>query len=319
MLLNRQLFKLSIKILSLDIKNRLLCARGNMIKSIKLIRLAILGALLLNLSGNATGQTNGIDADYQYRNTEGGLKRLIGDMIKTRRAQESAKFQKLVDSLILPNYAEWFISTFGSDIGGQYAAEYRPDGKILQLALGNVFDEAISSKLTSLRVDKLDDECDSTVEADQYPILISRINKEPIYQVYFSDPGSGNSFRLWAFTYIDGAFRFLQNLKVKEPHWNLDSRFVRLGENVLASKIVHREKMIYPEEAKTKHIQGTVKLWAIINKEGSVREVRIREGICLLSKAAIEAVKKWQYTPTIVSGNAVEVVANVEVIFQLRY
>jgi TonB family protein len=290
-----------------------------MIKSIRLIRLVILGALLLNLSGNVTGKTNGSDEGYPYQNNEGGLKRLIGDMIKARKAQDSANFQKLVDTLILPNHAEWYVSAFGSDIGSQYAAGYRPDGKVLQIALSNVFDEAINSKLTGIRVNKLDNACDPIIEADQYPILLTRINKESIYQIHFFDHGSGNYRRLWGFAYVNGAFRFLQNLQVKEPHWNLDYGFLRLGESVLASKLIYMEKTIYPAEALRKQIQGTVKLWAIINKEGSVREVRIQEGICLLSEAAIAAAKKWKYTPTSISGNPVEVVATITVKFRLNH
>lgn len=290
-----------------------------MIKSIKLIRLAILVVLLLNLSGNVTGKTNGSDEGYQYQNNEGGLKRLISDLIKARKAQDSANFQKLIDSLILPNHAEWYAATFGSDIGGQYAAGYRPDGKVLQIALGNVIDEVINSKIAGIIVDKLDNACAPIIEADQYPILLSRVNKEPIYQVHFFDRGSGNSFRLWGFVYVGGAFRFLQKLQVKEPKWTLDDQSVRLGETVLASKLLYREKTIYPEQAIVKHMEGNVVLWAIINKEGSVREISIEEGVCLLSMAAIESVKKWKYTPTLVAGNPVEVVAKVTVKFHLNH
>jgi protein TonB len=75
---------------------------------------------------------------------------------------------------------------------------------------------------------------------------------------------------------------------------------------------------IYPAIARQNGVQGTVMLEAVINEAGRVRDVRVLRSIPLLDAAAIEAVKQWQFTPTLLNGQPVPVLMTVTVAFQLK-
>ena len=74
----------------------------------------------------------------------------------------------------------------------------------------------------------------------------------------------------------------------------------------------------YPELAKKTHVQGTVLLRIVIDATGHVAQVTVVSGHVLLAPAAVEAVKKWVYTPTVLNGTPVEVEGVVVVNFSLR-
>jgi protein TonB len=74
---------------------------------------------------------------------------------------------------------------------------------------------------------------------------------------------------------------------------------------------------VYPQIAKTAHVQGTVLLHAIIGKDGSVEELQFISGPPLLMRAAMDAVRQWQYSSTLLKGEPVRVETQIQVIFAL--
>jgi protein TonB len=64
--------------------------------------------------------------------------------------------------------------------------------------------------------------------------------------------------------------------------------------------------------------EGTVKLQAIINREGKIENLHLVSGPALLVNAAMEAVRTWRYRPLLLNGEPVEVITEVEVIFTLQ-
>ena len=91
-----------------------------------------------------------------------------------------------------------------------------------------------------------------------------------------------------------------------------------MGGNIMAAKLVRRAAPVYPRDALRQGIQGTVRLRAIIDKQGAVRDLRLLQGICSLSKAAIDAVKQWRYTPTTLNGQPVEIDTTIDVTFSVN-
>ena len=92
---------------------------------------------------------------------------------------------------------------------------------------------------------------------------------------------------------------------------------VPVTSTIEAAKLVLRVKPIYPPIAIQARIQGSVVLHAIISKEGSVSELQVVSGHPLLVGAALEAVRQWRYSPTILSGQPVEVETTITVSFVL--
>jgi protein TonB len=93
---------------------------------------------------------------------------------------------------------------------------------------------------------------------------------------------------------------------------------VRVGGDIQSSKLIFRVDPVYPDLAQRVHVSGVVVLAAIIDEEGNVSNLRILSGHPLLTGAAVEAVSRWKYSPTILNGEPVPVSAIVTVVFRLR-
>ncbi len=92
---------------------------------------------------------------------------------------------------------------------------------------------------------------------------------------------------------------------------------IRVGGQVQTAKLINKVQPIYPPLAKQARIQGTVRLQAIIAKDGSIVELQVLSGHPLLVQAALDAVRQWRYHPTLLNGEPVEVVTTIDVVFTL--
>jgi TonB family protein len=92
---------------------------------------------------------------------------------------------------------------------------------------------------------------------------------------------------------------------------------IRMGGNVQNVKLLNRVQPVYPLLARQTGIQGTVRLHAILGKDGTVQSLTLESGHPLLVKSALEAVSQWRYQPTLLNGNPVEVDTTIDVVFVL--
>jgi protein TonB len=92
---------------------------------------------------------------------------------------------------------------------------------------------------------------------------------------------------------------------------------IRVGGQVESAKLIFQPKPDYPPLAKMARIQGTVRLEAIISKDGTIQDLKVLNGHPLLVKAALEAVQRWRYQPTLLNGEPCEVVTEIDVNFTL--
>jgi protein TonB len=92
---------------------------------------------------------------------------------------------------------------------------------------------------------------------------------------------------------------------------------IRVGGNVQGAKLLRQIQPLYPQIAKTAHVSGTVRLHAVIAKDGTIQELEYVSGPALLMKAAMDAVHEWRYQPTLLNGEPVEVDTTVDVVFSL--
>src|SRR5277367_691886 len=92
---------------------------------------------------------------------------------------------------------------------------------------------------------------------------------------------------------------------------------VTVGGNVQAARLINKVQPLYPPLARQTRISGTVKLHAIIGKDGTVQRLEVQSGHPLLVQAAQDAVRQWRYQPTLLNGEPVEVDTEIDVIFSL--
>jgi outer membrane biosynthesis protein TonB len=95
-------------------------------------------------------------------------------------------------------------------------------------------------------------------------------------------------------------------------------RPIRVGGNVQAAKLIHRVDPIFPQSARDRGVQGPVTIQAIIGKDGFIRDTFASQGPADLVLAAVDAVRLWQFEPTRLNGEPVEIMTEVTVNFQLQ-
>jgi protein TonB len=93
---------------------------------------------------------------------------------------------------------------------------------------------------------------------------------------------------------------------------------IRVGGTIRQPVKVRDVAPVYPQIAQAARVQGIVILEATIGPEGQVMNARVLRSVPLLDQAALDAVKQWQFTPTLLNGVPVPVVMSVTVSFVLR-
>jgi len=104
---------------------------------------------------------------------------------------------------------------------------------------------------------------------------------------------------------------------VKEKEKPVTPQRIRVGGNVQAANLIRKVTPSYPPLAKQARVQGTVKFTAVIGKDGTIQNLQLMGGHPLLVPAATEAVKQWLYKPTLLNGEPVEVITQIDVNFTL--
>jgi protein TonB len=93
---------------------------------------------------------------------------------------------------------------------------------------------------------------------------------------------------------------------------------VRVGGSVKEPKKIKDVKPVYPEDAKAAGVSGVVIIEAVIGTDGKVVEAKALRPVAMLDEAALEAVRQWEYTPTLLNGEPVSVIMTVTVSFSLK-
>jgi TonB family protein len=83
----------------------------------------------------------------------------------------------------------------------------------------------------------------------------------------------------------------------------VDGEFpIRVGGNIAPPTKIRDVRPVYPPEALANKVAGVVIVQATIDREGKVRDARVLKSIPLLDAAAVEAVRQWEFTPTLLNG-----------------
>jgi len=93
---------------------------------------------------------------------------------------------------------------------------------------------------------------------------------------------------------------------------------IRISGNVQAAKLLKKVNPSYPPEAKQARVQGTVRLQAVVGKTGYVQGLTlVMSPSAELARSAMDAVLQWQYSPTLLNGEPVEIQTVIDVNYTL--
>lgn len=93
---------------------------------------------------------------------------------------------------------------------------------------------------------------------------------------------------------------------------------LRISRIIMAQHVDSKPAAVYPEDAKSSGIEGTVALDVLVSTTGKVEQVRVLSGPDKLREAAKQAVGKWTYKPYMVDDAAAVVGTTVLVEFSLK-
>jgi TonB family protein len=89
------------------------------------------------------------------------------------------------------------------------------------------------------------------------------------------------------------------------------------GDSLRVGQLASFSQPSYPVEAVRAHVEGTVMLRVLVNQAGTVENVRVVSGPPLLVPYAVNSVRQWRYSQTLLNGRAVGSAEDVAVAFRL--
>jgi len=91
-----------------------------------------------------------------------------------------------------------------------------------------------------------------------------------------------------------------------------------VGGDVVIARLISSVPPAYPALARTQHIQGDVRIDALIGANGRVTSMKVISGPTLLHQAAMDALRQWKYQPATLDGKPVALHLTVTIQFHLQ-
>jgi TonB family protein len=98
---------------------------------------------------------------------------------------------------------------------------------------------------------------------------------------------------------------------------SLPSLDAPVSQGITSGRLIRKVNPVYPAQARTQRLSGTVALEITIAEDGSVSDIRQISGNAMLSTAASAAIRQWRYIPFLLNGKPIEVQKHVTVLFKL--
>lgn len=92
---------------------------------------------------------------------------------------------------------------------------------------------------------------------------------------------------------------------------------IRISQGVSQGLLMKKVTPVYPPMAIQFHKEGTVEMLATIDTEGAISNVKVLSGDPMLVRAAVDAVKRWEYRPYLLNGQPLSVETQISISFKL--
>ena len=83
------------------------------------------------------------------------------------------------------------------------------------------------------------------------------------------------------------------------------------------TSVITRVQPTYPPLAKAAQVSGAVEVEVLVDEDGNVAYARALSGHDLLKSSAVDAARGWKFSPTLLNGNAVQVIGTITMNFSL--
>jgi TonB family protein len=129
-------------------------------------------------------------------------------------------------------------------------------------------------------------------------------------------PADPDTSAMQAWTADDDAAGFFEEVRrsILESWWG----GVPVDPDEMQKHLEHSVAPAYPNVARQAGVEGDVILRVYVSSEGRVTDLRVLDGPPILARAAVEAVRQWQYQTLKINGRPANVVTTLIVAFRLH-
>ena len=256
-------------------------------------------------------------AQKVYPDKPEGLKKLVENMIAENRSG-TLDANRSVQALLIADNDTWFQEVFGADVGDRLATEYSSVRSDLETSLVAFLSRADANGKG--RVSVLRARLKEANSRDPETLAVVSLAQKPIelYTVRFTNSASQEEVFFGQFAYRQGAFRFLGRMLAVVSGNEARLRIFPLRSNLPSLKASFYSRPRYPQAAKDARVGGTVRIYAVISLDGTLRDLRVVQGHPLLVQASLEALKGRRYQPIEIDGVRTEVLILADTIFEIR-
>jgi TonB family protein len=256
-------------------------------------------------------------------NSVEGFQAQVDELIRVGKTHDQATWNVALNTLALPNTGAWIEANFAPLAVGQLTDDYPKmrDGHLghISWVLGHNVDVpgfAIKVEPSEMPAPPSSEGAESSLPIPAHPVAVQNFRLTTV-----ADSGSEPTSWVSSYIFLDGHFRVVGGTY---PFWVEELQRIRrplpvhFGGAIHSARLIHQMAPKYPKEARKQHVEGVVRLHAIIGKDGSPRNIELISGDSLLVDASIKAVRQWRYAPTLLNGTPVEVDTTIDVVFQLN-
>jgi TonB family protein len=97
---------------------------------------------------------------------------------------------------------------------------------------------------------------------------------------------------------------------------NAKKAAVRVGGQIKTPTKIKDVPPVYPAIARSARVAGTVTIEATIGADGKVIDAKVVKSVPMLDQAALDAVRQWEYSPTLLNGVPVPITMTVTINFK---
>lgn len=275
---------------------------------------------LVAISAQDSKQSFEKSARTSYPDNIDGLHDFLGAFIAAIKDADLEKRARMEESLHLPDPQEWFVKTYGPNLGQKMANDYVGE---LHEYLDRYLNRQDLEPSIKLQVSRVEFATKQAAHSSEIPLLRVMSHPVPFYTAYLSwgdDDNLGVVYPL--FVYVQGGFRTVHRQfgRIDEsdrPHCGLEHLLLhrfQVGGGTMKQKLLRPVPPV-PFPPGARQSPTTVKLLVSVGCDGSVLETDYLDGPPELFKPANDAVKKWKYGQTFMNGVPAEVDTTATVAF----
>jgi TonB family protein len=90
---------------------------------------------------------------------------------------------------------------------------------------------------------------------------------------------------------------------------------VPISKGTAGGVLVYKVQPVYPAQARRMRVQGDVVIDALVTAQGQIDELKLVSGDSMLAAAAMDAVRRWRYTPYSLNGKPIPKQTRITVTF----